>query len=143
MSKIPEELKQYKDYAIVYGLVDPSTSMIRYIGKSIQGINRPYEHARESYLKEGNTPKNNWIKKLKRNNQMYSVVILFSIPKLGLSKSELNEIVYKKEQEFIAEYRKNNDNLLNLDDGGPGCTGRVLSEESRKKMSELGKNRDH
>lgn len=139
MSRIPEELKQYKECGIVYGLVDPNTNAIRYIGKSIQGINRAFEHCRKSSVKEGNTPKNNWIKKLLANNQMYSVVILFSVSKEDYTKESLNILLYNKEKDLINTF----DNLLNLTDGGPGAIGRVLSEESRKKMSDSAKKQNH
>jgi hypothetical protein len=129
---VPIELEQYKDMGIVYGLVDPNTNTIRYIGKSTQGIKRAFNHKKPSSIKEGSTPKNNWIKGLIKNNQMYSVVVLFSVIKTGYTKESLNNLLYKKEQELISIF----DNLLNLTDGGPGAVGRILSEESLTKMSE-------
>lgn len=136
------DLNQYKNKGIIYALVDPRDNSIRYIGKSIQGIYRAKQHSCPSNLKEGNTPKNNWIKKLKGLNLNYQITILFSIDKNSQSKEELNILLYNKEQEFINNF-KNITNLLNLTDGGPGVVGRKLSNESRKKSSESHKKRDH
>lgn len=139
---IPEELKIYKDYGIVYGLIDPDTKFLRYIGKSIVGIERAYHHLYKKSLNEGNTPKNNWIKKLKSNNKIYDVVVMFEIKKDLLPKEEMNIVLYNKEQELISEARPFG-KLVNLCDGGPGATGRKISEETRQKMCSSQKIQDH
>lgn len=129
-----------KERYIVYGLIDPNTNHIRYIGKSVSGITRVLHHKTPSSLKESNTHKNNWIKSLKANNQEYSYYILF-VADYRLNKEEANIILYKVEQRFISLYRKIDNNLTNSDDGGPGVTGRKTSIETRKKMSETAKKR--
>ena len=120
-----------KNQPLIYGLQDPISLEIRYIGKSYRGINRAYQHACPSSLKEGNTPKNNWIKKLKNNNLKPKVIII------EIFNSITNDELYKKEQDYIKQYP----NLLNLTDGGPGAIGRQSSNETRKKMSESAKKR--
>lgn len=131
------ELNQYKNKAIVYGLIDPRDNSIRYIGKSIQGISRARQHKCPSSLKEGNTPKNNWIKKLQGLGLEYQIVVLFSVDKKTQPKEELNLIIYNKEQEFINQF-KDSGRLLNLQDGGPGSPGRSVTDKQRQKMSENG-----
>ena len=128
----------YKQYGIIYGLVDPNTNNIRYVGKSLTGIDRAYHHYTPSSIKEGNTPKNNWIKRLRNNNQKYKVVILFAIEHNKYNKNDLNDILYSKEQELISS----TENLLNLCDGGCGAPNRLVSKETRKKMSVSAKKRD-
>lgn len=130
-------LNQYKNYAIVYGLIDPFTHEIKYIGKSVSGIERAHQHWSPSSLKEGNTHKNNWIKKLRSLNKKYNVVVLFAIEKNKID-GDVNLFIYNKEQEFI---NLHNNTLTNLTDGGPGATGRKISDETRKKMSEAAKKR--
>ncbi len=119
---------------IVYGLVDPITLNIRYIGKTINGMSRPYEHFKPSSLKEGNTKKNNWLKKLFTQNLLPFIIVINEFDQIS------NDELYLKEQESIKYYKQFND-LTNLGDGGPGMTGFKFSEESRKKMSESAKKR--
>lgn len=128
---------------IVYGLIDPNDKDIRYIGKSMSGMDRAHQHYTSSSLKvDGNTHKANWIRKLKDNNQKYEIVILFHIDKtVDLDKNTINLRLYEKEQELINFYRKSDNKLTNLQDGGPGSPDRQISEETRKKMSESAKKR--
>jgi len=56
-------LKPKKQNNIIYGLIDPRTDELKYIGKTEQGVPRFKEHLKESSLKTGNK-KNNWIKSL-------------------------------------------------------------------------------
>lgn len=127
---------------IIYGLIDPNDKDIRYIGKSMSGIRRAREHYAPSNLKnDGNTPKANWIRKLRDNNQKYEIVVLFSLDTINSDKSLINLILYNKEQEFINLYRTINTKLTNLQDGGPGSPDRKISEETRQKMSDSAKKR--
>ena len=49
---------------MVYGLVDPETKELRYIGKSAQGIARINSHFYPKRLRDDDTYKARWIKKL-------------------------------------------------------------------------------
>jgi group I intron endonuclease len=124
---------QYK-HPIVYGLCDPDTLELRYIGKSIKGSVRCFEHCKSHSLKEGNTPKNNWLKKLKAQDKN-PVFVLIS----EYNKNVSNESLYESEQFFIAFYKELGCSLLNLTDGGPGRSGYKLPPESLEKMSQAAK----
>ena len=127
---------------IVYGLVDPRNDNIRYIGKSINGLKRPKEHSKPSNLKnDGNTRKANWIRSLLKLGLKPKISILYTLGNCSWSKNDINECLYKKEHELIEYYNILGYDLTNAQDGGPGSTGRKLSEESLKKMSESGKKR--
>jgi len=112
---------------IIYGLVDPDTKEIRYIGKSSYGLKRPKEHFKPSnYMKQQNH-KAHWIKKLKSQGKEPDIVIL----KDANSEEELNLL----EIETIKEYREKYGNLTNGTDGGEGSLGWVPTEENKKNMS--------
>lgn len=59
---------------IIYGLVDPRTGQIRYIGQSSRGTKRSYAHRWTS--RDRNTHKSRWIDSLKRQGLNFSVTIL-------------------------------------------------------------------
>lgn len=96
---------------VVYGLLEPSTHEIRYVGKAINLDNRIRKHLQPSKLKES-THKNNWLKKLINDNQKPIVVIL----KKCDNEIELNET----EIELIKEYKKLGCKITNSTDGGDG-----------------------
>lgn len=127
---------------IVYGLVDPNTNELRYIGKSTSGLDRAREHAKPSNLKlDGNTKKANWIRKLKSNNQTYKIILLYYLGISTKSKEEINHILYEKEQQLINVFKYFDFDLTNAQDGGPGSTGRPTSDNTRIKMSVSAKKR--
>lgn len=121
---------------LVYGLIDPNTNDLFYIGKTIQGLLRVRQHLTPSGLKnDGNTKKANKIRKLLENNQIPIVKILYQF-NVNFDKKTCNEILYKKEQELIDFYNILGYELTNHQDGGPGSPGRTFSEATLKKMSE-------
>jgi hypothetical protein len=61
---------------LIYGLRDPRTSEIRYVGQSSTGLYRPSRH-REKHAIAATTPhKRRWLEKLKRDGLRYEVVVL-------------------------------------------------------------------
>lgn len=115
---------------LVYGLIDPQTLMVRYIGKSARGLDRAYAHGRNSYLKNDNTNKGRWIKKLHRLGFDYSVTVL------ELCESELHAL--NSEKWWISYAKALGWKLTNHTDGGEQYT---FDELTRNKMSLAGKGR--
>jgi hypothetical protein len=128
----------------IYGLVDPRTTFIHYIGKSSIGMDRPREHMRASELRHDTTRKSVWIRQLLADGITYEIKVLEYVA----DKERLNEA----ERRWIAHGRQANWPLTNLTDGGDGASSprppetlakiraaRALqpphSEESRAKMS--------
>lgn len=121
---------------IIYGLYDPLElgGNLRYIGQSAQGLKRAYDHKKPGKLKAHNH-KVHWILQLISQNKKYRVDILrdlgeFEDPKVR--DAALNEA----EIELIAHYRSLGVKLTNSTDGGEGTRGNILSEDSKKLISE-------
>ena len=89
----------------IYGLIDPETNEIRYIGKTNDPKRRLDKHINECFKE--NTPKGNWICELKDKNLIPSMVILDQT-----SYDELNKL----EKEYIKKYKKIG-NLTNVTEG--------------------------
>jgi hypothetical protein len=97
---------------------------VRYIGKTV-GEARVRLNAHRSDAKRLNKwPVHRWINKHGARNVAMSVIDQSSDP-LALPSIE---------RFWIAYYRECGSLLLNLTDGGEGCPGRVLSEETRAKI---------
>jgi DNA-binding XRE family transcriptional regulator len=60
---------------IIYGLKDPRTDEIKYVGKSMQGIKRAKSHLVHSH----NPLVNEWINELKMDNYLPDVIILENV----------------------------------------------------------------
>lgn len=112
----------------VYGLVDPRTQMIRYIGQSHVGMRRPREHRRNPAKGTEHYYSVRWVAKLKRLGLTYDIVILEHVAPDhdALNAAEVWWITYG----HASKWR-----LTNLTDGGDGVSGRVVSKEERTKMS--------
>lgn len=105
----------------IYGLVDPRTSKIRYIGYSYD----PYQRFRFHLRDTNNTRKVNWIKSILLVGINPEIIILQECP---------DEISAKKEEvewiKFIGRH-----NLTNSTDGGEGVVGLVHSPQAKEKIS--------
>jgi hypothetical protein len=62
---------------IIYGLVDPDSKLIRYIGKSSSRLERPQQHQlRKNLATDPNLGKVSWITGLLAEERTYEIVIL-------------------------------------------------------------------
>lgn len=116
---------------LIYGLKDPDTHMIRYVGKSTSGLRRPKQHSRPaSYNKTWHVAR--WIKRLIVKNKRPEIVIL--------AETDLQHI-NTDEQWWIAYGRLSGWKLTNATDGGEGTVGYVMSERTKRKIGEKTKAR--
>jgi hypothetical protein len=112
---------------LIYGLRDPRTGEIRYVGKSTNGLVRPRVHAHPSEIKRPSR-KNNWIQSLKKQGLRYEIVILEYVNTLDeLPEAECRWIAFGRQAL--------GDRLTNLLDGG-GSLGRKLAVETRQRIAE-------
>jgi len=125
-------LKSLKNRYLIYGLKDPNTGEVRYVGKSEQGSMRWVEHIKPSSLK-GDNHKSRWIKGLVDVDQ-YPEMIVLEILK---SKEEL----FNAEAKWVAHYRNIGAPLTNITDGGDGTNGYTHTPETKDKIRSRKKGR--
>jgi group I intron endonuclease len=133
------------DIIRIYGLLDPDTKEVRYIGKTGRELkHRHREHVTD--LKD-NSHKVKWIKKLKTSNKLPIIELIEECNELNWSEREKYWITQftnltnstdggedgKHTKETIDKLR-----LLNKGKNNP-CYGKVWSEEERKKLSDARK----
>jgi hypothetical protein len=127
---------------IIYGLVDPRTDEVRYVGKSVNGESRARAHRHPRYRQEyAHTYNARWIESLLSQGLDYVIRVLEVCDRDTLSAAE---------QRWIAYGRANGWRLTNGTDGGDGALnpstesrakrsdalrGRVFSDEHRAKIS--------
>lgn len=99
---------------MIYGLVDPMTNELRYIGKSSRGLKRPLEHAK--HARKSSNPRSHlyrWIKKLQAFGHDPEII---SIEDGHPDEDDLNEA----ERFFISYFRSIGSRLTNATLGGDG-----------------------
>ena len=122
---------------LIYGLVDPRTDELRYIGRSSNGLERPRYHV--WYVKCGNYPLTTrcqaWIKSLLNIDREPQFIVLedFEIAN--------DDILNSAEKRLIAHHRLCGCNLTNHTDGGEGSIGYKHTKESLDKISKSSKGR--
>jgi hypothetical protein len=111
---------------LIYGLLDPRTNEIRYIGKSTYGLERPKKHQRHSILKRDH--KSNWLRQLFDAGLTCEIVVLEELSDAhDINEREISWIAYAKTLGW---------RLTNLTAGGDGASGLVVTVEHRKKISD-------
>lgn len=96
---------------IIYGLVDPRTKLVRYVGASTSGLARPRMH-RQTHSLSATSPKNRWLKSIFALGLDYEIAILEAL--------WLKESLPDAERFWIAYGRACGWPLTNLTDGGDG-----------------------
>jgi group I intron endonuclease len=113
---------------IVYGLIDPNSHELRYIGYSSDIERRIKDHHRPIYLKI-KSHKNNWIKSLLAQGQKADFIII--------EEYDSAEQLPQAEIEMVEYFKYLGVELTNGTRGGDGhLKGDKLSEETKKKLSE-------
>lgn len=95
----------------VYGLIDPRTHEIRYIGKSSTGLRRPAQHRLPGVLRRDASYKGNWLRQLAASGLTYEVVVLEATTQTDLAVVECF---------WISQGRGLGWRLTNLTGGGKG-----------------------
>lgn len=113
---------------LIYGLIDPRTNELKYIGKSTSGLERPKAHNKANLLRKYKSKKNSWILSLKSTGLKPIIEVIEEFD----SESPLNDA----ERFWIASIKATGADLLNMTDGGDGLShGFVMSAETKQKMS--------
>lgn len=120
----------------IYVLKDPINNTVRYIGQTNNLTQRLHRHLNNAKSNKDRRHISNWIRSLTLNPIMEVIEECESFNK--------NE----REQYWIDYYKNLGCDLCNASNGGPGagvgntnCKGRVMSEETKKKISEANKGR--
>lgn len=136
--------------ALIYGLVDPRTMDVRYVGKAVRGLGRARQHRCPTSLKAASA-KNAWLTELFSASLDYEIVVLEQITE----PAKQSEFPYWKVAEFnttalgtaerwwIALGRSFGWSLTNATDGGDGRMGVVQSATEREKHSVALRGRKH
>jgi hypothetical protein len=112
----------------IYGLVDPRTDQIRYVGKADRPMERLRHHFAEA--RKGNRDrKSRWIASLLRLDMR---------PRLTIIEYCAVDVWEERERFWISHYNLLHPNMVNADDGGRAAKPSI---ESRRKMSESAKRR--
>jgi group I intron endonuclease len=104
----------------IYGLIDPRTNKIRYVGKTNNLKQRLFDHTRRS--KHKTTYKDKWISSLLEIGLKPIIIIL----------EECGDDWAEREIYHISLY----ENLTNLTKGGEGLNGYIFTEKHKKNISE-------
>lgn len=125
MSKTP---KNKKTICTIYKLICPlEDGLVKYIGKTVKPLRTRFkEHLWEADKYHLKSHKSNWIRKLKKLNL---------IPIIEMIETCFWEQSQEKEKYWISYYKKLNSNLCNETEGGEGNLGRIMTQETKDKIS--------
>lgn len=113
----------------IYGLVDPLTNQLRYVGMTSNIKHRYAEHTCRTSRR---TLRSNWIKSLKKKGVK---------PEMFIIEEVADDQWQEAERFWIAYFKYIGANLTNLTDGGEATYGWIPTEETKDKIraSHLGK----
>jgi len=107
----------------IYCLIDPITNEIRYIGQTLQTLQkRLIKH--HSDCERLNTHVNYWLRSLKNNGQR---AIIQLIEECSI------ETIDELEIDYIKKYKENGHRLTNISEGGQ--KNRIISDETKAKIA--------
>ena len=122
------------DRFLIYGLVDPITGQLRYIGRSSSWMARPRAHSNPSKC-SNSTHNSRWVRGLLEKNLRPNIVVIQAF--------DDSSILNQAEIHWIAYFRAMGCPLTNLTDGGFGTNGYKQSSEhiSKRSWGHIGKRR--
>jgi len=111
----------------IYGLYEPGTMIIRYVGMTNNPLRRFREHLKPYLQRKSNSHLYNWINVLGKKNQKPEMRILQEVPVEEWEEAEKKTIKKEREQ---------GSNLVNTSEGGEGNQGYKPTAKNRRNMSE-------
>jgi hypothetical protein len=119
-------LPKPKTNVFVYGLCDPETNELRYIGLTKNGFSRICNHYNDCLLEYKHSAIKKWVKKLRLNNTIFNVIYIeyFNEDGLHLDEAEIFWVQY---------FRSIGCNLLNHEKGGRVYSNLVRYKDSKSK----------
>lgn len=108
---------------LIYGLIDPVSHLVRYVGKSSNGMGRARAHRNGS----GKTYKDNWVRGLRSRGMTQEECILEVVSKDSLDDAEIWWIAFGRACGWP---------LTNLTKGGGGISGYAHTAATRAAMAE-------
>lgn len=114
---------------LVYGLIDPVTSEMRYVGATTVGLKRPKSHLRKSAYdgKYRDSHFYRWIRCVINSGYLPEIVVI--------EYADENQDPFQLEKEWVAYFREIGCSLTNTTDGGEGRLGYTASVETKAKLS--------
>lgn len=120
---------------MIYGLIDPETRELRYVGQTSKGFDRLKVHVRHAIYGHRRQHVSSWINKLHKLGSSPVMIVLHEWEQAP-SINELNEA----ERLYIEHFRSRGYDLCNLTDGGERV---IFSEDVRKRISETKRHNPH
>ena len=116
----------------IYGLVDPRTNQIRYIGQTYRNLERRlYEHVYDCIRRPRSSHKVKWINSLIKANLIPTILLLETVDKI---------ILEEREKYWILKLKSDGVKLTNSTEGGEFCTtGSNLSNDIKEHLSDVAK----
>lgn len=110
----------------MYGLYDPITKQLRYVGKTVGPLNKRFNSHISESRRKSISHKQKWIRLLLKANKLPVIKLIRMV--------EEDKWEYW-EKKLIANYKAKGYPLTNNTEGGDGVTNLIHSEESKQKMS--------
>lgn len=124
---------------IIYGLKDPESGELRYIGQSTRALKRPEAHWNDRRLLNDGLHVHNWCKTIVERGKFPTIEIMEIFSGDGDPQMWLNE----REIYWIAKKRRQGCRLTNLNDGGGGNSNPAPEIRERMRKAKLGKLHKH
>lgn len=122
-------------YAGVIYTLHAGDHVVRYVGQTVKNPLHRLSSHKNSAKNGSKLPSHTWMRKHGVDSIQMCIIETFDQESLHL--------MDEREMFHIAHYRSVSDNLTNLSDGGSVNRGFVVSEETRKKLSEASKGRKY
>jgi len=111
----------------IYALCEYPSWRPRYVGKTVQYLHERHKaHIRDA-KRGGKRPVNYWLRKQIADGKRLAIKLIEYV--------QPGEDWASREQHWIAQYRANEPDLLNLCDGGEGLAGYVMTAEHKAKIA--------
>lgn len=111
----------------IYALCEYPGWRPRYVGKTVQYLHERHKAHIRAAKSGKKLPVNYWLRKQMASGKRLAIKLLEYVP--------AGEDWAARERHWIAEYRAEHSDLLNLCDGGEGLAGHVFTAEHRAKIS--------